>query len=187
MPPSTDPTVWTVGHSTRTFPAFFELLEEHRIALLADVRRFPTSERVPWTNRDALGAALAQSGIAYRHFEDLGGYRKPRDDSPHTAWRSAGFRGYADHMGTPAFRKALEDLLGEARKGRVAAMCAEAVPWRCHRSLLADALLARGVRVVHILAPGKAEEHRLTSFAKLRAGKVSYPGRPAKGLKGRSH
>ena len=176
-------TVWSVGHSTRSFADFLALLREHGIQRLVDVRHFPSSERVPWTNRDALDRTLRETGIAYAHREPLGGYRTPRADSSNTGWRSAGFRGYADHMAEPGFRQALDRLILEAQEERTAVMCAEAVPWRCHRSLLADALLARGGRVLHVLGPGSVREHRLTPFARVREGLVTYPGPKGKGLK----
>lgn len=168
-------TVWTIGHSTRTWPEFLALLREHGVELLADVRHFPGSERVPWTNRGALAGALEEAGLAYEDFVDLGGYRTPRPDSPNLGWRNPGFRGYADHMATAPFAAALDRLLLEARARKAAILCAEAVPWRCHRGLLSDALLARGARVVHILGPGSTEDHRLTPFAKIHSGRVTYP------------
>jgi len=176
-------TIWTIGHSTRTLEELLALLREHGVELLADVRHFPSSKQVPWTNRPVLASSLEAHRIRYRHFEDLGGYRKPRPDSPNTGWRSTGFRGYADHMATEAFSRALDDLLAEAAGNRTAVMCAEAVPWRCHRSLLADALQAREATVVHILGAGRAETHRRTTFAKVRGGRVTHPGPKGKGLK----
>ena len=168
-------TIWTIGHSTRDFDAFLGLLREHRIEFLADVRHFPASARVPWTNREALAADLEQAGVGYAHFVDLGGYRKPRLDSTNKGWRNASFRGYADYMETAAFAAALDRLIARAKERRTAILCAEAVPWRCHRSLLSDALLVRGVRVVHILGPGSTQDHALTPFAKVRSGRVTYP------------
>lgn len=170
-----DLTIWTIGHSTRSWEEFLALLRENGIALLADVRHFPSSARVPWTNRDGLAARLTNASIAYEHLVDLGGYRKPRPDSPNTGWRNAGFRGYADYMGTSEFTAALDRLAAVAHERRTAIMCAEAVPWRCHRGLLSDALLVRGIRVVHILGPGQTQDHRLTPFAKVHAGRVTYP------------
>ena len=176
-------TVWTIGHSTRTAEDFLGLLDESRIEVLADVRHFPSSKHVPWTNRDTLAETLRVRGLGYEHFVDLGGHRKPSPDSTNTAVRNSMFRGYADHMGTEAFRASLEKLWVLAASHRVAVMCAEAVPWRCHRSFLADALLARGAQVVHILSPGHSQEHRLAAAARVRGQSVSYPGRARKGLK----
>ncbi len=168
-------TVWTVGHSTRTWDAFLALLREHDIERLVDVRHYPGSARVPWTNGPALAERLAQAGILYEHLEDLGGYRKPRPDSGNLGWRNASFRGYADYMDTVAFRTALDRLVVLAKERRTAILCAEAVPWRCHRGLISDALVVRGVRMVHILAPGKAQDHALTPFARVRGGRLAYP------------
>lgn len=167
-------TLWTLGHSTRSWEEFLTLLRKYGIELLADVRHFPSSARVPWTNRPILSSHLADAGIGYEHLEDLGGYRKPRADSGNVVWRNPGFRGYADHMEAEAFRAAFERLTVLAKERRTAIMCAEAVPWRCHRQLLSDALVVRGVRVVHILSPGKTEEHSLSSFAKVRTGRLTY-------------
>lgn len=168
-------TLWTIGHSTRSWEEFLGLLREHRIELLVDVRHFPTSARVPWTNRDALAASAAAAEMRYEHAVDLGGYRKALPNSLNRGWRNAGFRGYADYMASPAFAAALDRLLGWARETRTAIMCAEAVPWRCHRGLLSDALLVRGVHVVHILSPGKTQDHVLTPFAKVKGGRLTYP------------
>lgn len=174
-----DATLWTIGHSTRSWEEFLSLLRERGIELLVDVRHFPSSKHVPWTNKDALAASATAAGIAYEHLQDLGGYRDTRSDSPNTGWRYRGFRGYADYMGSAEFEAALERLVGWARVRRTAIMCAEAVPWKCHRGLLSDALLIRGVRVVHILSPGKAQDHVLTPFAKVKGGRITYP--PARG------
>jgi uncharacterized protein (DUF488 family) len=170
----------TIGHSTRTAEELLDLLGEHGVALLVDVRRFPGSRRHPQFGRDALEAALAGRGIAYRHEPDLGGRRAALPDSPNNAWRVEAFRGYADHMATPAFERALERLiaLGSAlgAERSVAILCAEAVPWRCHRRLIADALTARGVEVRHILAPGRSEPHALHPDARvLPGGRLVYP------------
>lgn len=177
------PSIWTIGHSDRTFPVFRECLEAFGIEVVVDVRSFPASRHVPWANRDLLAEALRGAGIAYAHERDLGGFRRPRPDSSNTALRSTGFRGYADHMASPVFRAALERLLALGGSRRVAAMCAEAVPWRCHRSFLADALLVRGARVVHILSPIGARDHRLSPLARVHAGTLSYPSAPGKRLK----
>ena len=168
--------VWTVGHSTRSFDEFLSILEENRIQLLADVRHFPSSRRVPWATKASLGAALGERGIGYEHFEALGGFRKAAPDSMNTGWRSVGFRGYADYMATPEFAMAVERLISLAAAKRTAIMCAEAVPWKCHRSLLSDSLVARGVLVIHILSGGKTQAHRLTPFAHVHAAQVTYPG-----------
>jgi len=177
-------TLWTIGHSTRSFEEFLALLEEYRIRLLADVRHFPGSQRVPWTAKVSLARALSDQGIAYEHFEDLGGFRKASQDSTNTAWRNGGFRGYADYMASPEFSAGLDRLIAVSRESRTAIMCAEALPWKCHRRLLSDALVARGIRVIHILASGKTQDHRLTTFARVHGTRVTYPG-PAKGLKAR--
>ena len=166
--------VFTIGHSTRELDAFIALLEREGVRHVADVRRFPGSRRHPQFGRDALALALEGRGIAYSHHPSLGGRRSPRPDSPNGAWRNAGFRGYADYMATPEFTDALERLLDVARAEPTAIMCAEAVPWRCHRSMIADALVARGVPVRHIL-DARTEPHRLTSFAVVRDGGIVYP------------
>src|SRR6266487_34024 len=175
--------ICTIGHSTRTFAEFLSLLEGHRIQLLVDVRHFPTSTRAPWATAAFLGRELLAHGIGYEHLVDLGGYRKPRPKSRNTGWESAGFRGYADHMASPEFAAALDRLLLSAVERRAAIMCAEAVPWKCHRSLLSDALVARGARVKHILGPHATQPHRLTKFAKVREGRVSYPSAVGKVFK----
>ena len=168
-------TLWTIGHSTRSFEEFLALLEEYRIRLLADVRHFPGSRRVPWTAKVSLARALSDRSIAYEHFEDLGGFRKVSQDSTNTAWHNSGFRGYADYMDTPEFSAALDRLIAVSRDRWTAIMCAEALPWKCHRWLLSDALVARGIRVLHILASGKTQDHRLTTFARVHGTQVAYP------------
>jgi uncharacterized protein (DUF488 family) len=152
--------IYTVGHSTRPQEELITILKEAGVELLVDVRRFPGSRRHPQFGKEALRAGLAEAAIAYRHEPDLGGRRDPRPDSPNTAWRVAGFRGYADHMASPEFRAALERLIVPAA-GPAAVMCAEAVPWKCHRQLIADALVARGVEVVHLLGAGQRQPHSL--------------------------
>jgi uncharacterized protein (DUF488 family) len=169
------PTLFTIGHSTRPLDTFLRLLRAHRIETLVDVRTVPRSRRHPQFNRESLPESLEATGIAYTHMPRLGGLRHPRPDSINTGWRNAGFRGYADHMQTPAFDEALRELIDRARRDRVTIMCAEAVPWRCHRSLIADALTARGIRVEHILGAERAEPHRLTSFARVDGTSVTYP------------
>ncbi len=185
LPPSdvlqpSDVTVWTIGHSTRTFEEFLALLRENDIRLLVDVRHFPTSARVPWTNKGTLAAALERTGIAYEHMVDLGGYRKVQPRSKNTGWRNESFRGYADYMGTPTFEAAVGRLLAIAKETRTAIMCSEAVPWRCHHGLLSDALVVHGAQVVHILSPGVTRNHTLTSFAKVHGARVTYPAARSK-------
>ena len=175
-PASEPPIVYTVGHSTRSTAELIALLQEHGVDVLVDVRRFPGSRRHPHFGRDALAADLGDAGIRYVHEEDLGGRRDPRPDSHHGGLRNASFRAYADHMESEAFGDAAERLLAVARAGAPAVMCAEAVPWRCHRWLLSDALLARGARVVHILGSGSARDHTLHPDGRMAGeGRVVYP------------
>jgi uncharacterized protein (DUF488 family) len=159
--------VYTVGHSVRPLADFIDLLRQARVGVLVDVRRYPASRRHPQFGRDALASAVAGHGIAYEHEPDLGGRRQPRRDSPNTAWTQAVFRGYADHMATPEFREALARVQARAAEATVAVMCAEAVPWRCHRQLIADALLAAGHRVMHILGVGGYAQHTLNPAGRL--------------------
>jgi len=167
--------IWTIGHSTRTTEKFISLLEEHGIKLLADVRLLPGSKRYPQFNKETLADSLAKVAICYEHFPELGGRRKPRKDSPNTAWRNESFRGYADYMETEGFDKGVKRLLDLAvDAGPTAIMCAEAVWWRCHRSLISDYLKARGIEVMHILDANKAEPHPYTSAARMANGKLSY-------------
>lgn len=168
--------VYTVGHSTLPLDRFLTLLRAHGVALVADVRQFPASRRHPHFVRVALGEALAAAGIGYAWLPALGGRRRPRPDSPHVAWRNPGFRAYADHMDTAEFSVSLEELLALARARPTAILCAEAIPWRCHRQLVADALVARGVAVRHILSPDDAGPHRLTPFARVEGERVVYDG-----------
>lgn len=171
------PTVYTVGHSTRPIEELIALLREHGVQTLVDVRRYPGSRRHPQYSREALEASLAEAGIRYVHEPDLGGRRAARPDSPHTAWRVEAFRGYADHMETPEFQAALDRLIRRAAGETVAILCAEAVPWRCHRRLISDALVAKGVKVLHILGPGRADLHELDSNARiLPGGRLLYAG-----------
>jgi uncharacterized protein (DUF488 family) len=170
------PEVLTIGHSTRSFDELLALLREHEVTTLVDVRRFPGSRRHPQFNAPVLARALEEAGIAYVHEPDLGGHREPRADSPNTAWRLASFRGYADHMASTAFRDALERIRGRSARERPAVMCAEAVPWRCHRQLISDALVATGTPVTHILGPGAARAHEKNPSARLGAdGVLVYP------------
>jgi uncharacterized protein (DUF488 family) len=167
--------VYTIGHSVRSFEEFVSLLRAHGVTAVADIRTVPKSRRHPHFAREALEAALPRAGVAYRHFPGLGGLRKPRRDSENGGWRHASFRGYADHMQTPAFESAIEALLAFAADHAVAVMCAEAKWWQCHRQLVADALVARGLEVRHIMSPREAAPHELTSFARVRDGRVTYP------------
>src|SRR5262249_38647880 len=151
-------------------------LRAHDVVQLADVRTIPRSRRHPHFGREALQQSLAACGIAYRHLPALGGLRKPRRDSPNNAWRVEGFRGYADYMETPEFERALDDLVEWARRGPTAIMCAEAMWWQCHRQLIADALVAREIEVLHIMSAAPAPAHRLTAFARVQDRRVRYPG-----------
>ena len=172
------PIVLTVGHSTRPIEEFVRLLDAHGVKRLVDVRTLPRSRHNPQFNKHSLPRALKHAGIEYTHLPSLGGLRRPRKDSLNLGWRNAGFRGFADHMQTLEFKQALEDLIAMAEKQRVAIMCAEALPWRCHRSLISDALLARGVRVEEISSPVRTQPHKLTPFAHVFGTEVTYPGLP---------
>lgn len=167
--------VYTVGHSTRELSVFLELLKSHGIKQLVDVRTIPRSLKNPQYNAEALAQALHAASIRYVHLGALGGWRRPARDSINTGWRNASFRGFADYMQSAEFEKGLERLLNLASARPAAIMCAEAVPWRCHRSLIADALMVRGARVMHIFSPGTAREHTLTSFAQVKGKRISYP------------
>jgi uncharacterized protein (DUF488 family) len=167
-------TVYTIGHSTRSLEQFFALLERSSIERLIDVRAFPGSRRHPHFNRDALAQSLPGVGIEYLHRASLGGRRRPLPDAPESAWRNEAFRGYADYMRTPPFRQAIDELIARSRERRTVIMCSEAVPWRCHRMLISDALVARGEEVEHILDSG-VSRHAVTSFAIVRGGEVTYP------------
>jgi uncharacterized protein (DUF488 family) len=168
-------TVFTIGHSTRPIGEFIDLLRERDIRQLLDIRAIPKSRRNPQFNTDALAASLATAGIGYVHMKDLGGLRHPARDSINLGWRNASFRGYADYMQTPAFAQALDRAIRLAETAPTALMCAEAVPWRCHRSLVADALVVRGIRVLEIVSAAAPKEHTLTPFAHVRGARVTYP------------
>jgi uncharacterized protein (DUF488 family) len=168
--------LFTIGHSTRSIEELLEILRSFEITLLVDVRTVPKSRHNPQFNRETLPASLEAAGIAYRHEPALGGLRKPRPDSRNTAWQNASFRGYADHMESAEFETALRALLETVESERVVVMCAESVPWRCHRSLISDAVVARGVEVRHLMGVGKADAHRLTPFARVEDSRVTYPG-----------
>jgi uncharacterized protein (DUF488 family) len=170
------PEILTVGHSTHSEQEFLSLLRGHGIEALADVRRFPSSRRLSHFNAAALERALGEAGVEYARLGDkLGGRRSAAADSPNAGWRVPGFRGYADHMATPEFARALEalDRLGNAK--RTAFMCAEGPWWRCHRQLVADALLVRGWSVVHVMPNGRLDAHRLTPFAVVEGERLTYP------------
>ncbi len=171
----TSPVVLTIGHSTRTLATFTDLLKAHGVARVVDVRTVPRSRRNPQFNRDTLPAALGAVGIGYTHMAGLGGLRHPRGDSPNTGWRTPGFQGFADYAQTAEFEASLKALIDLANREQVAIMCAEAVPWRCHRSLIADALVVRGVRVEHILGPTSRQTHSFALFAQVEGTRITYP------------
>jgi uncharacterized protein (DUF488 family) len=168
-------TIWTIGHSTRTFEEFLAILKSHAIEAVADVRLIPKSRRYPHFADAALAVDLPRAQIAYLPFKSLGGRRHPKKDSPNTGWRNESFRGYADFLQTPAFEVALGKLMECAREKRTTTMCAEAVSWRCHRSLISDALVVRGWSVLDIFDQSRTSPHKLTSFARVESGRISYP------------
>jgi uncharacterized protein (DUF488 family) len=167
--------VYTVGHSTLPIEDFIARLRGHGVTLLVDVRKMPGSRRHPQFGRDALAHELSKAGIRYVHAPELGGFRKARPDSVNTGWRNASFQGYADYMQTPEFDAAVQPIIARAEEEKQALMCAESVPWRCHRSLLADALTVRGLRVEEIQSPKKTSEHALTPFARVAGMQLIYP------------
>ena len=168
-------TIFTVGHSTLPLDDFIALLKAYGIECLADIRTVPRSRHNPQFNADALAESLRGHAIAYAPLRPLGGLRHPRKDSPNGGWRNSGFRGFADYMQTEEFSHGLDELIALGRKQRTAIMCAEAVPWRCHRSLVADALSVRGIPVVEILSATNAREHKLTPFARVEGTAITYP------------
>jgi len=167
-------TIWTIGHSTRPIEEFLGLLAQYDIQTIADVRRLPGSRKHPQYDQQALAAALATRGVGYAWLETLGGRRRASADSPNTAWRNTAFRGYADYMSSSAFAHGLDELLAFARASHTALMCAEAVWWRCHRSLIADALCVRGTEVVHILDNKHTTVHPMTQPARIVDGRLTY-------------
>jgi uncharacterized protein (DUF488 family) len=171
----TQPVLFTIGHSTHTTEEFVALLKAHGIRHLIDVRSIPKSRHVPQFNSEALSDSLKAADIAYAHLKDLGGRRHSRKDSINTGWRNTSFRGYADYMATPQFAEGLEELIQIATAAPTAIMCAEAVPWRCHRSLIADALILKGWEVRDILTTARASEHKLTPFLVDVKGQPTYP------------
>ncbi|HWE83453.1 MAG TPA: DUF488 domain-containing protein [Terracidiphilus sp.] len=167
--------LFTIGHSTRSMEEFVALLRAHGVAQVADVRSIPKSRHCPQFHIDALGPSLRAAGIGYAHLKALGGRRSTRKDSVNTGWRNASFRGYADYMGAEEFAKGLEELIAMAGERPTAIMCAEAVPWRCHRSLIADALTLRGWDVREIVSAAPAKTHKLAPFLQVIDGKQLYP------------
>jgi len=167
--------VFTVGHSTRTIEEFFTLLRSYKVTLIVDVRTVPLSRHNPQFNKDALSEAVKAQGLRYIHMPDLGGLRRPNADSVNLAWKNKSFRGYADYMQTREFTDNLLKLIAIARENCLAIMCAEAVPWRCHRSLISDALTVRRVKVRHILSETGCINHELTPFATVEGTKLTYP------------
>jgi uncharacterized protein (DUF488 family) len=168
--------IFTIGHSIHSAEAFTDLLHRHGVGQVADVRTVPRSKRHPQFEGGRLGELLNAGGIVYRHFPALGGFRKPRADSANTAWQHPAFRGYADYMDTPAFQRGLDALIQFTQEGATVVMCAEAMWWRCHRRLLADALVARGEGVSHIMSAAPPKPHELSEFAKIDGTRVTYPG-----------
>jgi uncharacterized protein (DUF488 family) len=168
--------ILTIGHSTRTIDSFIRLLQAHDVSCVVDVRTIPRSRHNPQFNREALQKSLRQARLGYVHVPELGGLRHSTRGSSNTGWRNASFRGFADYMQTPEFENGLEKVLELVGGKSLALMCAEALPWRCHRSLIADALLARGVRAEHIMSATSRRAHTLTPFAKVRGTCVTYPG-----------
>jgi uncharacterized protein (DUF488 family) len=166
--------IWTIGHSTHSIDEFNSTLKSFNIEVLADVRSLPGSKRYPHFNKEALAKSLEEQSIQYIHIPELGGRRKVKKDSHNTAWRNDSFRGYADYMETEGFLKGIEILLGIAKDKRTAIMCAEALWWRCHRSMISDYLKSIGVNVTHILGINKCEEHPYTKAARIKNGKLSY-------------
>ena len=169
------PTLYTVGHSTRTLDELVAMLRGHGVAAVADVRRFAGSRRLPQFNAENLAAELPQRGIEYLPFPLLGGRRKPGQGTDNTGWRNASFRAYADYMQTPPFLDGLGRLIEEAERRPIAIMCAEAVPWRCHRSLIADAMVVCGWVVLDVMTAAKATPHKLTPFARVEGTRITYP------------
>ncbi len=173
------PRILTIGHSTRTIEDFIDLLQAHGVQLIVDIRTVPRSRRYPQFNEDTLAASLKKSGIEYVRLKELGGLRHPKKDSQNVGWRNPSFRGFADYMQTPNFEAGINELIRLAQDRTVAMMCAEALPWRCHRSLIADALVVRGIKVEHIMTLKKLIEHSITKWAKVDGKQITYPEIPA--------
>ena len=187
MPRLKPTVVLTIGHSTRTLEEFIGLLRAHAVTRVVDVRTIPRSRHNPQFNQDSLPDSLKKAGLGYVHLPGLGGLRHAKRDSFNMGWRNASFRGYADYMQTPEFERGLEELIQLAKQEQIAIMCAEAVPWRCHRSLIADALLVRGIRTEDIMSLTHRSVHTLTSFAKVRDTSVTYPREIRSDLKSKCH
>jgi uncharacterized protein (DUF488 family) len=177
------PIVLTIGHSTRTLDEFIALLKAHAVTLVLDVRTIPRSRHNPQFNEDSLPDSLKKAGIGYEHMPGLGGLRHAKRDSLNDAWRNASFRGYADYMQTPEFAKQIEEVIQLAKEHRIALMCAEAVPWRCHRSLIGDALTVRGIRTEDVMTLTQRRVHTLTPFAHVRGSTVTYPAETSSRLR----
>ncbi len=169
------PVVLTIGHSTRTLENFIQLLHAHGVKRVVDVRTLPRSRHNPQFNSETLPESLGKAKIRYTHLEELGGLRHPRPDSPNTGWRNPSFRGFADYMQTPDFAAGLAKLMKLASRAQIAVMCAEAVPWRCHRSLITDALLVHSVHVEHITGMTRRQQHKLTPLARVEGTRITYP------------
>jgi uncharacterized protein (DUF488 family) len=173
--PDSKTVIFTIGHSTRPIEEFIELLRANHIRQLVDIRTIPKSRRNPQFSAENLSVSLGEAGIEYTHLKALGGLRRPRPDSVNTGWRNASFRGYADYMQTPEFEAALDRAIDLARQKPAALMCAEAVPWRCHRSLVSDALVVRGFEVREIVSRSAPNAHKISSFARVAGRKITYP------------
>ncbi len=173
--PEPPPLILTIGHSTRSLEAFIDLLKTHGVKTIIDVRTVPRSRHNPQFNLETLPEALRSVKIGYKHMRGLGGLRHARSDSPNRGWHNASFRGFADYMQTEEVEKNLEALIPLARRKQICLMCAEAVPWRCHRSLIADALRVRGFSVSHIMSKSQPQPHRLTPFARVDETRITYP------------
>jgi len=167
--------VLTIGHSTRTLEEFVQLLEVYGVTLVVDVRTVPRSRHNPQFNKETLPISLKHYGIRYKHIPEIGGFRHPKHESVNTAWKNSGFRGYADYMQTQEFTDSLLKIVVLARENRLALMCAEALPWRCHRNLLSDALVVRHIKVEHIISKDSVINHELNSLAQVEGTKITYP------------
>ncbi len=186
LPVAVAPVVLTIGHSTHPFDEFVDWLRAHGVERVIDVRTVPKSRHNPQYNKDTMPASLEAFGLGYLHMPGLGGLRRVTAASVNSGWRNASFRGYADYMQTPEFAENIDRLIEYARQERIALMCAEAVPWRCHRSLIGDALLVRGIAVEDIMSPTQRKAHGLTAFAKVHGTCLTYPGDDPQGTDGGS-